>query len=413
MRKVIVLGSTGSIGTQGLDVISQFPGEYSILALGAGGGNTELLAQQAATFAVPVVGIANASGVNTFRDYWNEMYPEQPCPEIFAGPEAMTDLAKLGDAQSVVLNGITGSIGLKPTLAALESNATLALANKESLVAGGALVAQAMQRPAQIVPVDSEHSAIYQALRSGRHNRGLTAENIDGTTEVRRLILTASGGPFFGKTRSDLTKVTPEEALNHPTWAMGPVVTINSSTLMNKALELIEAAILFDISPKDIVPVVHRQSVIHSMVEFVDGSTIAQASPPDMKLPIALGLSAPVRFAGISVPCAWDAPVQWTFEPVDHETFPALRLAQTALETSSLHPAVLNAANEEGVQAFISGRLGYLEIIEIVEKVLHEFSTAPSFSGANLTAQTLHLETVLEAESWARVTANTLISQRG
>ena len=303
----------------------------------------------------------------------------------------------------VVLNGITGSVGLQPTLTALRSGATLALANKESLVVGGGLIKEAMTRPGQIVPVDSEHSAIAQALRSGIHHRGLTSENLDGHSEVRRIILTASGGPFRGKKRADLAGVTAAQALNHPTWDMGPVVTINSSTLMNKGLELIEAAYLFDVDPQDIVPVVHPQSIIHSMVEFIDGATIAQASPPDMRLPIALGLSWPERLDNITAPNVWDSPVAWHFEPLDHETFPAVRLAREAVASSPLHPAVLNAVNEECVAAFLSGELPYLAITDVVESVLGEF-TAP--------AGTLDLETVLGTEKWARTRAHEVMSAR-
>ncbi len=406
MRKVILLGSTGSIGTQALAVISQFPREFQVLALGAGGANLALLAAQACEFRVGIVGIADTQKVAEFKEIWLANYSPLPVPEILSGPNAMTDLAAVGgktDANTVVLNGITGSIGLAPTLAALASGATLALANKESLVAGGALVAQAMCRPGQIVPVDSEHCAIYQALAAGKHHRGLTTPFVDGTTEVRRLILTASGGPFYQKTKAELDNVTPAQALNHPTWDMGPVVTINSSTLMNKALELIEAAILFDMPATDIVPVVHRQSIVHSMVEFQDGSTIAQASMPDMKLPIALGLSAPIRLPDITVSCSWDKEVIWTFAPVDHETFPALTLAKVALESSPLHPAVFNAANEEAVTAFLQEKIKYLAIMEIVEQTLSAFDTLE-------TGISISLAAVEEAQVWARNYAQELIA---
>ena len=284
---------------------------------------------------------------------------------------------------------------MAPTLAALRSGATLALANKESLVVGGPLVGQATVRPGQIVPVDSEHSAIAQALSSGRHRKGLTSPVVDGSTEVQRIVLTASGGPFRGRTRAELAHVTAEEALAHPTWNMGPVVTVNSSTLMNKALELIEAAYLFDVAPEDILPVVHPQSVVHSMVEFRDGSTIAQASPPDMRLPIALGLSWPRRLADVVPANDWDKPAAWTFEPLDDETFPAIGLARTALAQSPLHPAVFNAANEECVEAFLRGRIAYLAVVDTVADVLEAFEAVdePSY------------ESVLEADRWARARA--------
>lgn len=386
MIPLVILGSTGSIGTQALDVLRSHPGRFELVGLGAGGGNPELLAAQAAEFSVPAVAVATG---------------ELPgfSGEVLTGTEGMCELAsRVPDG--IVLNGITGSVGLRPTLAALASGARLALANKESLVAGGALVREAMVRPGQIVPVDSEHSAIAQALASGRHEKGLTSPTLTGRSEVSRLILTASGGPFRGRRRSELAEVTPEQALDHPTWSMGPVVTINSSTLMNKGLELIEAALLFDIEPERITPVIHPQSVIHSMVEFVDGSTIAQASPPDMGLPIALGLSWPERLAGVARPCPWDEPTAWTFEPVDHEAFPALRLAAAALAAGPLHPAILNAANEECVAAFIAGRLGYLEITDTVEKVL-------AMAGE---ADELSLDAVTRAEDWARATARKVMA---
>ena len=433
-RAVIILGSTGSIGTQALDVISRHRDSYRVVGLGAGGANLELLADQAISFNVPVLAVANPDAAVPLAALLAERAPGQLF-QILSGPDAMSELAGgwaslstnnpesvggplRGQATSssspmststhssdsvVVLNGITGSVGLQPTLTALRSGATLALANKESLVVGGGLIKEAMTRPGQIVPVDSEHSAIAQALRSGIHHRGLTSENLDGHSEVRRIILTASGGPFRGKKRADLAGVTAAQALNHPTWDMGPVVTINSSTLMNKGLELIEAAYLFDVDPQDIVPVVHPQSIIHSMVEFIDGATIAQASPPDMRLPIALGLSWPERLDNITAPNVWDSPVAWHFEPLDHETFPAVQLARESVASSPLHPAVLNAVNEECVAAFLSGELPYLAITDVVESVLGEF-TAP--------AGTLDLETVLGTEKWARTRAHEVMSAR-
>lgn len=392
MSTIVILGSTGSIGTQALDVARR--GRFTVAGLSAGGGNLALLAEQAAEFAVPVVGIADESRVDALQA---ELTARGISPQIISGPQANEQIARMAP-DGTVLNGITGSIGLPATLAALESGATLALANKESMVAGGTLVRDAMVRPGQIVPVDSEHSAIAQALLGGRHEKGLTSPIVTGRSEVCRLILTASGGPFRGRRRAELESVTPAQALDHPTWAMGPVVTINSSTLMNKGLELIEASLLFDIPPADIVPVVHPQSVIHSMVEFVDGSTLAQASPPDMRLPIALGLTWPERLAGVAAPCAWDSPVAWTFEPVDHETFPALELAKAALEAGPLHPAVLNAANEEAVAAFLGGSLGYLAMGDLVARVLDEYESPSAIT----------LEEVGAAEAWARGRAREL-----
>jgi 1-deoxy-D-xylulose-5-phosphate reductoisomerase len=298
-------------------------------------------------------------------------------PEIIAGPDAATRIA--GIEADVVLNGITGSIGLEPTLAALKSGATLALANKESLIVGGALV-KAAAREGQIVPVDSEHSAIAQCLRSGT------------AAEVDRLILTASGGPFRGRTREELHGVSPQEALAHPTWDMGPMVTTNSASLVNKGLEVIEAHLLFDIPLDRIDVVVHPQSVVHSMVQFVDGSIIAQASPPDMRLPIALGLGWPDRVPHAAQPCDWTKATSWTFEPLDAEAFPAVRLAKDAAKQGSTFPAVFNASNEEAVMAFHSGRIRFTDIVDTIEAVLSEH---PGSSG-------LTVESVLDAETGAR-----------
>lgn len=268
---------------------------------------------------------------------------------------------------------------------------------------GGALVSQASRRPGQVVPVDSEHSAIAQALASGVHEKGLTSPVVSGRSEVTDLILTASGGPFRGKTRADLADVTPEQAFAHPTWDMGPVVTINSSTLMNKGLELIEAHLLFDIDADHIVPVIHPQSIVHSGVTWCDGATTLQASPPDMRLPIALGLTWPERLTEIEQPLRWNAASAWTFEPVDHQTFPAVELARYAVATSATHPAVLNAANEVCVDAFIDGKLSYLGIVDTVAAVVEQHTgvSAPT------------LEDVLGAEEWARARAAEVIATLG
>jgi 1-deoxy-D-xylulose-5-phosphate reductoisomerase len=286
-----------------------------------------------------------------------------------------------------VLNGITGSIGLGPTLAALKAGRTLALANKESLIVGGDLVTR-LAKPGQIVPVDSEHSAIAQALRSGTED------------EVRRLVLTASGGPFRGCSRESLRGVTPAEALAHPTWDMGRMVTTNSATLVNKGLEVIEAHLLFDVPYADIEVVVHPQSIVHSMVEFIDGSTIAQASPPDMRLPISLGLDWPNRTGGVGAPLDWSRASSWEFEPLDREAFPAVELAKQVGRAAATFPAVYNAANEEAVDAFHDGRIGFLDIVDTVRATVdaHE---AP----AELT-----VETLLEAEQWARKRAQKTIA---
>ncbi|WP_200938618.1 1-deoxy-D-xylulose-5-phosphate reductoisomerase [Cellulomonas sp. Root137] len=382
-RSVVLLGSTGSIGTQAVDVITRNPERFSVVGLSAGGGDVALLARQARELGVSAVAVADPRAEGPLREALDDGV------EVLVGPQASTELA--GRGADVVLNGVTGSVGLGPTLAALRAGSTLALANKESLVVGGRLVHAARKRPDQIVPVDSEHSAIAQALRGGTH------------PEVRRLILTASGGPFRGWSHDDVKAVTPQQALAHPTWSMGPVVTINSSTLMNKGLELIEAHLLFDVPVADITVVVHPQSVVHSMVEFVDGSTLAQASPPDMRLPIALGLSWPDRVPEVAPPCDWTQATAWTFEPLDEGVFGAVRLAREAVAASATHPAVYNAANEECVEAFLTGRIGFLDIVTTVERVLGEHDgTAPD---------ALTLDAVLAAEVWARARAQELLAR--
>ena len=320
-------------------------------------------------------------------------------PEILTGEDASARVAGKASREAVVLNGINGGVGLAPTLAALESGATLALANKESLIVGGALVKAACQRPGQIVPVDSEHSAIAQALASGVHHKGLTSVNQDGCSEVSQIILTASGGPFRGKKRADLAEVSAQQALNHPTWSMGPVVTINSSTLVNKGLELIEAHLLFEVAPENIVPVIHPQSIIHSGVTWRDGATILQASPPDMRLPIALGLDWPTRLEKTVTPLDFTSAQQWTFEPVDHETFPAIKLARQAVAASASHPAVYNAANEVFVDAFLDGNLPYLQIVDSLAQVLAEHTGIDNPD----------LAQIMEAQTWAKSKAQQIV----
>lgn len=356
MRRIIVLGSTGSIGTQALEVISENPNLFQVVGLAAG-TNSELLETQRQQF--------NLS--------------QEVC---VLGAAAATKLVEDLDAD-VVINGITGSIGLAATIATLKTGKTLALANKESLIVGGALVTS-IAKPGQIVPVDSEHSALAQALISGKKS------------EVRKLILTASGGPFRGWSLEQLKEVTPEQALAHPTWVMGKVVTTNSATMVNKGLELIEAHLLFDVPIDDIEVTVHAQSVVHSMVEFVDGSVIAQASPPNMKLPIALGMSWPDRVPNVAPACDWTKVSTWTFEPLDEKVFRAVALARKVAKLGSTFPAVYNAANEEAVEAFHAGKIRFTQIVDVIEKVVdaHE---AP----AELT-----LQSVLAAEVWARDRAN-------
>lgn len=388
---VVVLGSTGSIGTQGLDVISRHPERFTVSGLAAGGAHIELLAQQAAQFHVPLVAVFDRQAAKPLREALDQAGAHGT--QIQAGPEAVIGLA--GSGADVVLNGITGSIGLEPSIAALQAGSQLALANKESVVAGGHLLFGAQIRDRQINPVDSEHSAIWQSLRSGTH------------AEVSKLIVTASGGPFRGWKRDQMTDITPEQALNHPTWHMGPVVTINSSTLMNKGLEVIEASRLFDIPPDRIEVTVHPQSIVHSMVEFVDGATISQASPPDMRLPIALGLSAPDRLGDVAAACDWTKAAQWTFEPLDDEAFPAVSLARHCLAASEKHTAVLNAANEQAVHAFLDHRLPYLGIVDMVKAVLDamdgELRGAPLFKD---------VEEMGQVEREARRRADDLINRQ-
>ncbi|WP_251444654.1 1-deoxy-D-xylulose-5-phosphate reductoisomerase [Microbacterium sp. USTB-Y] len=358
MRRVLILGSTGSIGTQALDVIRANPERFELVGLAAG-TQAELLEQQAEEFGVDDTALGAAEAEQLVRDV-----------------EA-----------DVVLNAITGSIGLGSTLAALRAGRTLALANKESLIVGGALVT-ALAAPGQIVPVDSEHSALAQALRSGTPQ------------EVRRLVVTASGGPFRGRSRDEMASVTPAEALAHPTWDMGRMVTTNSATLVNKGLEVIEAHLLFDVDYERIDVVVHPQSIVHSMVEFVDGSTIAQASPPDMRLPISLGLDWPNRVGGVGRPLDWTKAASWTFEPLDNAAFPSVALAKQVGRAGRTFPAVYNAANEQAVDAFHEGRLSFLGIVEIIQRVVDAHEPPDDLAVASLA----------DAEAWARATADRLIA---
>ncbi|MBA3368274.1 MAG: 1-deoxy-D-xylulose-5-phosphate reductoisomerase [Geodermatophilaceae bacterium] len=392
-RTVILLGSTGSIGTQALEVIAQHPDRFTVSGIAAGGTEPQLLAKQALDSGAKTVAVARATAAQdlqlafyaeaTRRGYAHGNYA---VPEILAGPKAATELA--GRGADVVLNGITGSIGLEPTLAALASGSRLALANKESLIAGGDLVL-ARAKPGQIVPVDSEHSALAQCLRGG------------SAPEVDRLILTASGGPFRGRTRADLADVTVAQALAHPTWAMGPVITINSATMVNKALEVIEAHILFGIPYDRIEVVVHPQSIVHSMVQFVDGSTLAQASPPSMKLPIALALTWPDRLPDVAPALDWSTASGWDFEPLDEAAFPAVELARTVGRTGRCRPAVYNAANEEAVAGFLNGNLPFTGIVDTVARIV---DSAPDFGVPTSVSD------VNSAESWARQQVRALIA---
>jgi 1-deoxy-D-xylulose-5-phosphate reductoisomerase len=359
-RDVVVLGSTGSIGTQALDLVRAHPDRFRVVGLTAGGSRGELFEAQVAEFGPAVAGL---------------------------GEEASVEAA--GMACDVVLNGITGAVGLRPTLAALEAGTTLALANKESLIIGGPLVTR-LAAPGQIVPVDSEHSAIAQCLRGG------------SPEEVRRLVLTASGGPFRGRSRAELADVTVEEALAHPTWSMGPVVTVNSATLVNKGLEVIEAHLLFGLPFDRIEVVVHPTSVVHSMVEFRDGSTLLQASPPTMLIPIALGLDWPHRVPDAAAAVDWSRPETWEFSPLDDDAFPAVALAREAGERGGTAPAVYNAANEVCVELFLAGGLPFTQIVPTVASVVARHDVPSS-------EDDLSVDDVLAADAWARAEAARVI----
>lgn len=382
-----MLGSTGSIGTQTLEVIAPRRDRFRVLALGAGGGQPELLAAQVLDFGPVHVAITDPLAEEPFRAALQSGAKLRgvatPTPVVLTGEQACTQLAALAEAD-VVVNAITGSAGLHATLATLEAGTTLALANKESLVIGGPLVTRAAA-PGQLVAVDSEHSAFAQCLRGG------------GSNEVRRLVLTASGGPFRGWSRARMREVSPAQALAHPTWRMGRVITINSATLVNKGLELLEAGLLYDVSLDDIQVVVHPQSIVHSGVEFVDGATILQASPPDMRLPIGLALTWPERLPDAAAGCDWTTASSWTFEPLDHGAFPAVELARRAGKAGGTAPAVYNGANEVCVDAFCDGRLSFLGIVDTIAAILDEHLATNHVGSADLT-----VDAVLLADQWAR-----------
>ena len=410
-REVVILGSTGSIGTQALDIVRRNPGRFRVVALAAGGGQPDVLASQAAEFGVAAVAVADPAAAPEVQDALRSIlsrtgsatspaHPSAPgCPagspdsspahpQVLCGPDAVSEVAAW--PCDVVLNGVTGAAGLRATLAALDAGRVLALANKESLIIGGPLVTS-RAKPGQIVPVDSEHSTIAQCLRAGRDS------------EVRRLVLTASGGPFRGWSRDRLADVTPKQALAHPTWNMGPLVTINSATLVNKGLEVIEAHLLFGFSLDRIDVVVHPQSIVHSMVEFSDGATIIQASPPDMRLPISLGLAWPDRVPEAAPGLDWSTAATWTFEPLDDAAFPAVALAREAARAGGTAPAVYNAANEACVADFQAGRISFPRIVDTVARIVSEHD-------ATRTAVTTVAD-VLATDDWARRRARELNSQ--
>lgn len=376
-QRVLLLGSTGSIGTQALEVIAANPDRFEVVGLAAGGGNPDLLARQRAETGVTNIAVADVDAAQRVGDV------------PYAGPDAATQLVESTEAD-VVLNALVGALGLEPTLAALATGARLALANKESLVAGGPLVLKAAA-PGQLVPVDSEHSAMAQCLRGGSPD------------EVAKIVLTASGGPFRGWTAERLETATPEQAGAHPTWSMGPMNTLNSASLVNKGLELIETHLLFGVPYDRIEVVVHPQSIVHSMVTFTDGSTLAQASPPDMKLPIALALGWPSRVPGAALACDFTTASTWDFEPLDDDVFPAVRLARQAGTKGGCLTAVYNAANEEAAAAFLAGRIPFPGIVRTIEEVLR---------GADeWAAEPATVDEVLDAQQWARDRARSAVER--
>jgi len=373
-KTIAVLGSTGSIGRSALEVISASQGALRAIILVAR-SNTQLLLQQAQEQRPRLVIVTDPKAAAAHS--WRDLPPET---ELRVGYEAVLEAVSADDVD-MVLSAFVGIAGLRATWAALEAGKTVALANKESLVVAGSLITQlARKRKAQILPVDSEHSAIFQALHGGQER------------EVRRIILTASGGPFRSRKLTELASVTVEEALAHPTWKMGKKITVDSATLMNKALEIIEARWLFGVEADQITVVIHPQSIVHSMVEFVDGSVIAQLSPPDMRLPIQYALYFPERRPGIARKIDWATAMDLRFEPPDLERFPAIRLGLEAARMGGTAGAVLNAANEAAVECFLQGRLRFDQIVPVCAKVLeaHPFDPSPD------------LDAIFGLDAWAR-----------
>ena len=373
MREIVILGSTGSIGVQALEIVAANPNKFRVVGLSAGRKNPALLMEQAKKFNVPIVGSMAPA-------------PQTDGVKVIDGDNSSVEIAAL--PCDIVLNGITGSIGLGPTLSALAVGNKVALANKESLVAGGELVMKYGRD--KLIPVDSEHSAIFQAMLAGKES------------DVKKLILTASGGPF--RDRADLSEVSVADALNHPTWSMGEVVTINSATLVNKGLEIIEAHYLFNLAYEVIEAVIHPQSVVHSLVEFNDGSTIAQASPPNMKGPIAYALAYPERINKACAPIDWSKSHTWSFSPIDNEKYPAVDLARRCGELGGGLPAVYNAANEVAVAAFLAQRIKFTAIIELVEQVVQSF-------GSNSPTTIRDISDVSAIEQSARMKADELVKE--
>jgi 1-deoxy-D-xylulose-5-phosphate reductoisomerase len=385
VRSVSVLGSTGSIGTQTLDVIARTPERFAVHALAAH-SDVDTIAEQIERFRPARVAMSDADAATKLR----ERFPDL---EVLDGDERVGELAA-DDAADVVVNAVVGAVGLHATLAALDAGRLVALANKESCVAGGQLVSRRLARGAQLVPVDSEHAATHMCLRG---------EDMSG---VRSLVLTASGGPFRGHTQRELEDVTVRDALKHPTWAMGAKITIDSATLMNKGLEVLEAHVLFGLMFEAIDVVCHPQSVVHCLVEFTDGSWKASLAPPDMRVPIAYALGYPDRPAWGAGTVDWATSADLTFEPVDRATFRCVDLAYAAGRTGGTAPAVLNAANEVAVAAFLDGALPFLRIAEVVERVVEDGSGAGMAYGRD----DVELEDVLAADAWARTRAKALVS---
>jgi len=381
MKSIAILGSTGSIGVSTLDVVRQHPDRFSVAGLAAG-NNTELLAEQIREFRPKVVSVRDASSVNTLRAALGS-----DCPEILHGTEGASAVAAVEEAE-LVISAIVGAAGLVPTVTAIKAGKHIGLANKETMVVAGRLVSDlARQHQVEIIPVDSEHSAIYQSLVGHRHE------------DVLRVILTASGGPFLNTPAEEIAKVVPAQALKHPKWNMGAKITIDSATLMNKGLEVIEAHWLFDMPAEKIGVVVHPQSIIHSMVEYIDGCVMAQLGVPDMRAPIAYAMAWPERCPSGIERLDLTKTGTLTFQEPDTERFPCLRLAYDALKAARTYPAVLNAANEIAVAAFLDGRIGFTGIPELVEKTMQ----------AHVAWEPVELEEYIQADQWARQTAEQLI----
>ena len=383
VKNVVILGSTGSIGSQAIEVIREHRDQFTVVGIASAGSNPDQVVAQAREFGLSSdqVAVRDLEGAKRVSKELESF--------VITGDNCATALVESQEAD-IVLNALVGSAGLPATLAALKTGATLALANKESLVAGGRFVLEAA-RPGQIVPVDSEHSAMAQALRAGDR------------AEVERFVLTASGGPFRGKSRAELMEVTPEQAVAHPTWSMGSMNSLNSATMVNKGLELIEASLLFDVEPEKIDVTVHPQSIVHSMVTFADGATIAQASPPSMMLPISHALNWPNRIAGAQRALDFSQASEWTFEPLDEDAFPAVKLARQAAEQGDPYPAIYNAANEVAVAAFVAGRVKFPHIVDIIAEVLD--------SAADFAESPANVNAVMRTEARARERAEAVIER--